>query len=320
MNRREWILSAVASSWAGQASSASDWPTRPIRIIYNFAPGGAGDATLRYLAQQLGASLGQPVIVDNRTGGNGAVGIITAARAAADGYTLLFTPTTGIVQVPFVTKDASFDPARSIVPLGQVATTPLVLLAHPSVPADDFPGFVDWARHQPAGVDVAGAGPITEVTTALLARDAKIKLVFVAYRGAGPALQALMAGEVKAYVNTPNAGTAEYVKAGKVKVIGVTSAQPSPLVPGGKPISAFVPGLVQEINFAFWAPPGIPVEASAKFQEALKKVLAEPGLADRFYAQGLILQPAGAEVVSQAVLRTSDTIRKLVQVGAVKFD
>ncbi|MGE0098017.1 MAG: Bug family tripartite tricarboxylate transporter substrate binding protein [Hydrogenophaga sp.] len=319
MIQRRQILATASLMALAPLSRAQAFPNRPIKLIYNFAPGGPGDAISRYLAQQMGAILGQPMVVDNRTGAGGAVGILAAARAPADGYTLLYSTVTGLVQVPLVTKDEGFDPFASLTPVMGVGVTPLAILAHPSVPANDIPGFLDWARQQPKGVDVAGAGPIIEVTTALLAREARLNLVYIGYRGAAPAVQAVLAGDVKLYLNVPSSLTAEHIKAGRLKVIGVTSAEPSSLFPGGEPISKHVPGFVQEINFALYAPAGTPADVVGKLREALQKVLTEPGIAERFHLQGLSLKPIGPTEVSKVARREDTSIRKILETTPVKF-
>jgi len=269
------------------------------------------------------------VIVENRTGAQGTVGIMAAARAPSDGYTLVLTTITTVVQAPLVMKDASFDPVRSLTPVANLSVTPLVLLAHPSVPANDFPGFVEWARKQPTGVDMAVSGPTLEVATALLAKETKLKIVNINYRGAGPALQALLAGDVKIFFNTPSAQMTEFIRTGKVKVLGVTSADPSPLISGGVPISKFVPGYVQDINFAIWAPPGTPRDVVAKLTDAVKKAAAEPGMADKFHNMGTTLVFNGAEEVTRIALRDGipisamegDYLRPLIAVDdAVAFE
>lgn len=317
-NRRQAVAAASLIALS-PLSRAQSYPSRPIKLIYNFAAGGPGDAISRYVAQQLGPLLGQSVVVDNRTGGGGAVGILAASRSPADGYTLLYSTVTGLVQVPLMTKDEGFDPFTSLTPIMGLGVTPLAILAHPSVPADDMPSFLAWARQQSKGVDIAGAGPIIEVATALLAREAKLNLVYISYRGAAPALQAVLAGDVKLYFNTPSALTAEHIKAGRLKVIGVTSAEPSSLFPGGEPISRHVPGFLQEINFALYAPAGTPGDVLARLGEAVQKVLAEPGIAERFHAQGLSLKPIPPAEVTRVARREDASIRKILETTSVKF-
>ena len=317
--RRTLLLAASLLAMA-QLAYAQAYPSKPIKIVYTYAPGGTGDVIARMLASSLGELLGQPVVVENKTGGSGAVGTLAVRTAAPDGYTLLVTTITTVVQVPMVTKDATFDPVKGLTPIANLAMAPLVLLVHQSVPANDFESFVAWAKQQPKGVDIAVAGPTLEVATALLQRDTKLNLVNVAYRGSGPALQAVLAGDTKVIFQPPSVQMMEFVKQGKLKVIGVTSAQPSPAVPGAVPISKFVPGYVQDINFALWAPAGMPHDVAAKLTEAVRKGLAAPGIAEKFVAFSVPLAVAGPEEVTRITVREATNIKKIMETTPIKFE
>ena len=316
--RRHLVL-AAALALSATAALADAFPSRPLKIVYTYAPGGTGDALARALAEGMAKALGQPVIVENRTGAQGTVGVLAGARAPADGYTTMLTTITTVVQTPLVTKDASFDPITAMTPIANLSVTPLVLLAHPSVPADDFPSFVEWARRQDRGVDMAVSGPTLEVATVLLAKETGLKIITINYRGSAPALQALLAGEVKIFFNTPSAQMSEFIKQGRAKVLGVTSAAPSPLIPGGVPISRHVPGYVQDINFALWAPAGTPPDIVARLADAVKKATAEPGMADKFHQMGTTLQPASGEEVTRIARREARNIKTIMETSPVKF-
>jgi len=313
------VILATALAAVVPLAAAQAFPDRPLKIIYTYAPGGTGDSLTRALADGMSKDLGQPVIVENRTGAQGTIGVLAGARAPADGYTMMLTTITTVVQTPLVTKDTSFDPITGMVPIANVSVTPLVLLAHPSVPANDFPSFVEWARKQEAGVDMAVSGPTLEVSTALLARDAKIKIVNINFRGGAPALQATLAGQTKIFFNTPSAQMTEFVKQGRLKVLGVTSAEPTPLVPGGVPISKFVPGYVQDINFAIWAPAGTPRDVVQKLSAAVKKAAAEPGMAERFHDMGTTLRPAGGDEVTRIAKREAQNIKTVMETTGMKY-
>jgi tripartite-type tricarboxylate transporter receptor subunit TctC len=318
LNRRSILVATVGVACSALAQTEV-WPRKPIRIILNFPAGGPSDAVARYLAQRMSAILGQQVFVENRGGGAGAVGILAAANAQPDGYTFLYSTVTGVVQVPLVTKDQSFDPLRSVVPVMGVGSTPMGLFVHSSAPVTDFPGFIEWARKQPAGLDVGGGGPIVEIATAVLARSANVRLVYVPFRGTAPVVQAALAGDIKAFFSTPSPVITESIKAGKLRAIAVTSASASGLVPGVDPIAKFVPGYVQDINFGFFAPPGMPAAAAAKFNETLAKVLAEPDMKERLSGFGLGLQPLAASEMARITARDAETIRKTLETTPVKF-
>jgi tripartite-type tricarboxylate transporter receptor subunit TctC len=319
MNRRQWTIAAatlVSTPWAG---AAPQFPSRPIRLVYNFAPGGPGDAVARYLAVRMGATLGRQLVVENMSGGNGVVGILATARAPADGYTLLFAALTGIVQVPLLTRDSAFDPFKSVAPIANVGSAPLVLIARSDVPASDFPGFAAWAGKQPSGVDVAGAGSIVEIATAVLAREARLKLVWVSYRGTAPAVQALLAGDVGVAFVTPSAMLSEYIASGKVKAIGVTSAQTSILFPGVAPIARYVPNYVQEINYTLWAPGGLPPGIAGRIEAALTQVLAEPDMQAKLQINGMVKDYRDAAAVTQIARREDDSIRNVLATTSIKI-
>ena len=317
--RRTFLLAATLLALAPPAN-AQAYPNKPIKIVYTYAPGGTGDVIARTLATSLSESLGQPVVVENKTGASGAVGTMAVRTAAPDGYTLLVTTITTVVQAPMVTKDAAFDPVKGLTPIANIAMAPLVLLVHQSVPANDYESFVAWAKQQSKGVDIAVAGPTLEVATALLQRDAKLNLVTVPYRGSGPALQAVLAGDTRVIFQPPSVQMMEFVKQGKLKVIGVTSAQPSPAVPGAVPLSKFVPGYVQDINFAVWAPPGTPPAIAAKLTDAVRKGLAAPGMAEKFVAFSVPLAVAGPEDVTRITVREATNIKKIMETTPIRFE
>ncbi|MDI1239999.1 MAG: tripartite tricarboxylate transporter substrate binding protein [Polaromonas sp.] len=319
MHRRTAIAATLLTGLAGAVMAQSSYPSRPIKIIYTFAPGGTGDIIARTLANSLTEILGQSVVVENRTGASGAIGIQAVARSPGDGYTLLVTTATTVVQAPMVLKESGFDPINTLVPLANLAMTPLVLIANEKVPANDFPSFAAWAKKQPDGVNVAVAGPTLEVATALLARDAKLKFTNVNYRGQAPALQAVLAGEVNVFFCPPSTAMTEFIKQGKLKVIGVTSADPSPAVPGGVPISRFVPNYVQDINFAAWSSPGTPPEVANRLRAAIKKGMSQPGMAEKFLAFSVPLALGEAADVTRILKREDGNIRKIMETVPIRF-
>ena len=319
MLKRREVLAGLTATAIGGSGWTQSWPARPIRLILNFPPGGPTDVVSRYLAEKLSPLLGQPIVVDNRSGGAGAIGILAAANSAPDGYTFLYTATTGLVQVPLITKDASFDPLRNIVPVAGVGTTPIALFAHESLPASDFPGFVEWARRQQGGVDIGGGGPIIEIATAVLSRETGLKLVYVPYRGTAPVVQAALSGEIKAFFSTPSPTIADFIKTGRLKALGVTSAQPSRLVPGAEPIGRYVSGYQQDLTYAIFAPAGIPSDVATKVAAAVSQVLSAPGESERFLGFGLNLNALPAAEVNRIAARDAETIRKTLETTRIKL-
>ena len=316
--RRNLLLASGALA-LGTRAFAQAFPAKPIRLIYTYAAGGSGDATARAVAASMSGTLGQQVLVENRAGGSGSIGLQAVWRSPADGYTLMMTTITTVVQYPLITKDTSFDPAGSMVPVGNLAMNPLVLVVHPSLPVTDFNSFVDWARRQSGGVEVAVSGPTLEVAAALLGQRTGIKLNTVKYRGGAPALQALLGGEPKVFFDAANAALISNAREGKVRVIGVTSAEVSPLLPDAVPIARHLPGFVQDINFAIWAPPGTPPAVTARLRESIDKALAEPDMKDRFLKAGVVVAPGGPDFITSVTLREAAAIKRAMELTPISY-
>lgn len=220
----------------------AQYPAKPIRLVVNFAPGGTSDIIARALQQPLAAVLGQPVIVENRPGAQSALGTAEVGRAAPDGHTLLLTTKGAFTQIPALRSDIGYDPISGFAPITFLGDTPLILLATPGLPATDMKSFLDYARRQSGGVDVAVSGASTILAVAQLARDANLNLVQIPYQSQAPAVLAVMSGEVKLTVTTVTETLLENVRAGKLKLLGITTQQPSELVANGVPIGQHVPG------------------------------------------------------------------------------
>lgn len=317
--RRALLATACILAIAPAAQAQATYPDKPIKIVYTYAPGGAGDALTRLLGTLISPALGQPVIVENRAGASGGVGVMAAARSPADGYTFLLTTVTTVVQIPMVMRDNSFDPVKSMTPVANVSGQPMVLVAHPTIPANDFPSFVEWTRKQPDGVHVAVSGPTLEVASALVNKGANIKMVNVPYRGAAQAFQALLGGEVKLYFTVPSSALLDFSKQGKVKILGITSAQPTPLIPGVEPIGKHVPGYVQDINFAVWAPQGTPDAIVAKMNDAIRKAVALPEFAEKLAGMGMAPAYGDAAKVTSITQHEAANIKRAMEVATIRY-
>jgi tripartite-type tricarboxylate transporter receptor subunit TctC len=217
-----------------QAAYAQSWPARAVRFVVPFPPGGSTDVAARSLADKLGASLGQQVIVDNRPGANGAIGTAEVARAAPDGYVILFAADP-VTTLHLVVKNLPFDTLRDFVPITQVTTQPLALAVHPSVPAQTVREFIAHAKANPGKLSFAhsGTGSGQHLSGELLKKMAGIEMVHVPYKGGAPAVQDLVAGQVPVGVlgSTP---LIPHHKAGRVRILGFTSLErfaPMPEIP-----------------------------------------------------------------------------------------
>lgn len=290
MRRRIALLCLALALGAVPAAAQAQYPDKPIKLIVPYPPGGTTDIMARTLQEPLSKALGQPVIVDNKAGAAGAIGTKQVATAAPDGYTLVFGNNGPSAIVPLLQKDVGYDPVKDFAPVSLVSIAPLVLVLNPSVPAGNVKEFVAWAKAQPGGVEyaTAGAGSLGHLATELFARDAGLKLVHVPYKGQAPSTMAVMNGEVKMLLTTSSDSMGAAVKGGKLKLLGVSTAKPSPLMPGAPTIGQSLQGFEVNVWFGILAPAGTPAPVIAKLNAAIRTVLADPEIQRKFLGYGSI--------------------------------
>ncbi|MCC6532508.1 MAG: tripartite tricarboxylate transporter substrate binding protein [Burkholderiales bacterium] len=225
-----WIMAVVALA-AGSGGFAADFPTKPIRLIVPFAPGGSNDIMARITGQKFSASLGQQVIVDNRPGASGIVGTELAAKAPADGYTLLMMSLTLSVN-PSLYRKLPYDTLKDLAPISLVASAPLMLVVNPALPAKSVKEFIDHAKAHPGKLNFGsgGRGTTPHLAGEMLKAMAGLQMTHVPYKGGGPALADLVGGQIQLMLeNIPS--TLPFVKAGKLRALAVSGTARSPLVP-----------------------------------------------------------------------------------------
>jgi tripartite-type tricarboxylate transporter receptor subunit TctC len=271
------------------AIAAQDFPSRPLRLIVTVPPGGAADFIARLVGGKLSESLGQPVVVENRGGAGGTIAADAVAKAAPDGYTLLF-PNNGLVISPQVSKEANYAPLKDFAPVSLVSLQPMVLVINPSVPATTTQQFIDYAKANPGKVEYASAGPASfgQLSSELFARRAGISLLHVPYKGQAPTTQAVLTGEVKMLLSTTSPQLNAFAKEGRLRMLGTGSAQPSTLAPGAVPLSQTLPNFNLEVWFGLFAPAGTPPDVVARLNDAIVKVLATPDIKTRFEQAGAL--------------------------------
>jgi tripartite-type tricarboxylate transporter receptor subunit TctC len=269
-------LLAVACAAAPFASAQDNYPDHPIKMIVPFPPGGSVDPIARVVALNLGELLGQPIVVDNRAGGNTAIAAGIVAKAPADGYTLYFTAGSTHVIHTMQSKQP-YDSIKDFAPVSMISKSGYMMAVHPSVPAQTLPEFIAYAKAHPGKLNYAssGIGNANHLAGELFNILTGAKIVHVPYKGGGPALQDLLAGRVQMMItNVP--GLQPHVDAGKLRALAYTSQQP-----GGPPVPTFAQyGLgefeaIESLNILL-APAGTPEPIIAKLNAALKKVLAMP--------------------------------------------
>jgi tripartite-type tricarboxylate transporter receptor subunit TctC len=254
--------SAAALPTVSRVTRAQPYPARPVRIIVGFAAGGTGDLLVRLLGQWLSERLGQPIIVDNRPGGGGTISAEAAVRAPPDGYTLLQVGTSHAVNTTLYKLD--FDLVRDIAPVAGIARAHLVMLVHPSFPASTVLEFIAYAKAHPGRINMAsaGSGSSPRLAGELFKLMTGIDLVHVPYRGGAPALSDLIAGQVQ--VMFSNLPAAEYIRAGKLRALAVTTAARSDELPDVPAVAEFVPGYEASAWYGLGVPRGTPADIIEK--------------------------------------------------------
>jgi tripartite-type tricarboxylate transporter receptor subunit TctC len=276
------VCGAVPDAWS-QA-----YPTRPIRLVAPFPPGGGTDLLSRIIAGPASASFGQQVVVDNRPGAGGAYGAEIVARAEPDGYTLI------LVSASYASTSAyqklSFDPINGVQPIILIGITGLALSVHPSVPAKSTADVIAIAKASPGKLNYASVGPGSAVHLALelFKLTTKTNLVHVPYKGGGPALQALVAGEVQVSA-TSMVPTIPHAKAGRIRMLAITMSKRSSALPNIPTISETVPGYEVIHWYGMWGPKGMPKDIVGRWNKLVAKVLSTEEMKKRTSGEGLEL-------------------------------
>ncbi len=286
--RHSFMLALVALAViAGPTpAGAQDYPNKPIKFIVPYPPGGGTDVIARILQEPLTAELGQPIIIENKGGAAGNVGTDLAAKAPADGYTILFTLSSHTIN-PKLYDKLPFDVERDFVPVSLATLVPQILVAHPSVPANNVKELIALAKANPGKLNYAsvGTGSPAHIAGELLKLRTGVDIVHVPYKGGGPAVIDTIGGQVQlAFVSMPAAW--QHVKAGKLKALAVTSATRSLTAPDVPTIAETVPGYVVDSWYGALAPAKTPPAAVAKLNAAFAKVLDNPQVKERLLAQG----------------------------------
>lgn len=282
------LLACAVITWCAPVWAQPVYPAKPLRLILPFPPGGSTDIVARLLGQKLSESWGQPVLIENRPGAGGNIAAETAARAAPDGYTLFQVNVANAIGATLYPK-LTYDLVTSFAPVIQLATTPYVLLAHPAVPARNVAELIALAKARPGRLNYAsaGGGSATHLSGELLKSMAGIDILHVPYKGTGPAVTALLAGEVDLYFAAVPAAL-PLVEAKKLRALGVTSARRALQM---NTVPAIAEAGLRGYDTSTWhgilAPAATPPDIVAKLNAELARILAEPAVKDRLLGQGL---------------------------------
>ena len=269
------------------AAAAQPFPSKPVRIIVPFSPGGVADSSARVISDKLGARLGQSVVVENRPGASGNIGTQQVAAAAPDGYTLLLGFDGTMVVNPHVYAKLPFDTLRDFAPVTKLGDATLILVAHPSVPAKDLREFLTIAKTQNFSYGSAGTGSTPHLAGELLAQRTGIALTHVPYKGGGQAMGDVVGGQIP-LVFTAIATAQQFVRSGKLKGLGVSSARRSGSLPDVPTfVESGLEGFVVDSWVGILAPAKTPPPVVARLQKEIAAVLAEPETRERYATLGI---------------------------------
>jgi len=297
MKRILLLVAAVAAVAAGPAF-AQKYPTKPIRLVAPFSPGGGSSILGHMVATPISKALGQGVVVDNRPGAGGAIGAEIAVRAEPDGYTLILVSASYCATSAY--RRLPYDPVKDIQPVVLIGTTGLAMVMHPAVPANTVKELIAHIRSQPGKLNYAsvGNGSVTHLALEFFKLETKTNMVHVPYKGSGPALTGVISGETQltALSMVP---TIPHVKAGRLRAVAITSPKRSSLMPDVPTVSETVPRFEVVHWYGIWGPKGIPKSVVSRWNQEVAKVLQQPEMIDRMKSGGL--EPAGG---SPEVFRT----------------
>jgi tripartite-type tricarboxylate transporter receptor subunit TctC len=284
------MLLAIGLALLSGIAAADGYPSRPVRIIVPYPPGGPTDIISRHIAKHLSDELGQQFVVENKGGANGIIGTDLVAKSKPDGYTILFDPSGPLASGLAIYKNIPYDVTRDFTPISNAAKSSIVLVASPQFPANSFRDFIKLAKSKPQGVsaELNTIGSMHHLLTELLRVRTGAKLLLIPYKGSGPAIIDLMGGHVEiGFESVP--GVIEYIKAGKLRAYAVATTQrieSLPDVPTFKELG--LPEFVAEPWWAILAPAGTPKDVVDKLSDALGRIAKMPEVKEQFAAQGMV--------------------------------
>ena len=297
LTSRSRLLIAAALLAAATAAGAQTWPTKPVRVVVTFPPGGSSDVVARVIGPLIAAKLGQPLVVDNKPGAGATIGAADVARAPADGYTLMLSNTAPISLSPFMLEPTPYDPIKSFTHIAYIGSVPNVFVVHPSVPAKTMPEFIAWAKAQkdPIPYGSGGVGSIGHIVGELFAAQAGIKLTHVGYKGSAPMHNDLLGGTILFAVDTLPQNV-QYQKSGKLRLLGVTSPKRAAMAPDVPTVIELgYPKLVAENFFGISGPAGVPKSVVTPLHAATMAALDDPKLLKNFEDLGIEVRKMSPE-------------------------
>lgn len=321
MKTRTFLKASLAAGLAVAAfgAAAQAYPSRPVKVIIPFPPGGTLDAVGRQLAQKLGEQMGQPFVVENRAGGNGTIGASVVAQAPADGYTLLFNAST-FTTAPMTMKSVPYGVVKDFTPISLVAKAPLSVAINKNLPITDVKSLIAHAKANPGRMTfaVGSIGSAGHLSTELLKRAGGIEYTVVPYKGTAPAFQDLIGGQIDGFID-PILGSLQYHKSGMLRVVAVTGDKRTPNLPDVPTVAETIPGYEFYSWYGLWGPAKLPADITQKLNAETNKALASD-MRDKLIQQGLVLTPGTPE--DFAKFQNADMARsqKVITEGNIRVE
>ena len=301
-------------------AKADTYPSRPVRLIVFYAAGGGNDIIARLMGQWLSERLGQSFVVENRPGGGGNLGTEYVARAAADGYTLLLSSSANVVNTSLYDK-LDFDFVRDIAPVASISYEPNIMVVNPSVPAKTVPEFIAYAKANPGTINFAsaGIGSSQHMSGEMFKMMAGIDMTHVPFRGTAPALTSLLGGQVQVmFASMPAA--LPYIRADKLRALGVTIAKRSDVLPDVPSVSEFLPGFDAAVYYGIGAPINTPPEIVDRLNKEINAGLADPQFKARLVELGSMVLPGSPADFGKFIANETDKWAKVVKFAHIKAE
>jgi len=323
MQRNHFLRAAIAALALAAASSgfaqAQPWPSRPVRVVIPFPPGGTLDTVGRLLAQKLGEQTGQPFIVENRPGGNGVIGADVVSKAPADGYTLLFNAST-FTTAPMTMKSVPYEVVRDFTPVALVAKAPLSVAINKNLPITDVKSLIAYARANPGKMTfaVGSIGSAGHLSTELLKRAGGLDYLIVPYKGTAPAFQDLIGGQIDGFID-PILGSLQYHKSGMLRVVAVTSAARATSLPNVPTVAESIPGYEFYSWYGLWGPAKLPAAITQRLNAEVNKALGTD-MRETLNAQGLLLTPGSVDDFARFQQADMERSKKIIVEGNIRVE
>ena len=319
---KHFLTAAIMATSLIATSAFAAYPDKPIRVVIGFPAGGPLDQHARLLTDRLQAVLGQPIIIDYKSGAGGTVGAQDVMKAPADGYTLMLANTGVMVINPAVYTKLPYNTLKDFTPIARTAMQPLALLVNPKVPANTLKEFIAYAKSKPGQVNYgsAGNGGISHLVPEMFKTATGLFMVHIPYRGSAPAFTDLMAGQVQFMAESiPQA--ANYHKQGKVRALAVTSKERNPALPDiPTVIESGIKGFEVVGFYGFLAPAGLPKDITAKLSDAFKQVMTSPDIRNRMVTQGADPAFLGSDEFAQFLVSETPRWAQAVKASGAKLD